>query len=1131
MDDQESYQNRSYGTWVTEAGRRADLCFPYADSGRPSVAYAGSIPLLDIVVSEMSKLLRLLIPGTASHCAVQMRLGAALVMRSLVGGGVVKDRKEARRLLHDVRASPRTVPEDRRWAGLFLLMLVFPPKDMRRRTGALGAPAPYVRQTGADLRKPGAVEKLRLAANDAAELPLPAHVLDDVRRMGTLLSECSPLTAGNPVEQLKSLLAQDFPQFDEMFPGQDDAPIILPDADDEAMSGTEDDFDLMNASFFAAAVPRYKEMLRTADPAAWIESLDEMAAMREKLDFDDELNDVYDMVSLCVMDRVSHYSGNLHDLQLVRDRLAAVAERMIERGATSTSASTREMALQARIYLSVRQVWNAETPEDVRTPVDALLNLEETIDAAHALRLSVTLGLGMACIRLSSLGCSDDASALLPYLKEAQSIEEQLYRIDPEENLEPSQYFIEVMESELTGEPLPDVAPPRPDGGLEERLMYARLMVQQHEREDSRTAPHVFPDRGTITRALEELDQLRAAVHADRTPYLAGEILWHWARAHRYRWYPSPSALRASVDAAIEALRYMAADVVLQQGAEHGLTKATDCADRGVRTALWASSLDRQQDALDALELGRAMVLRAASTSRAVPELLEALGRHELAEAWRAVAPDDAEVHVPTDALPSALRRQALEALGYQEHGGLLATPRLDELIAAVTSSRADALVYLVPGTGGDDGMALVVSHAGVHRIALSPLSVTGSAPLELYLDAAAEQNDSEDGTETALSWEDALAELCGWAYGVMGPILKEIADRRTGHRSPAEPPRIVLIPCGKLGLVPWHSTRMPEDDPHDFLCQAAVVSYAASGSQFLRTVRRAPRDPADAPVLVADPSSDLDNAQREVLALRQAYYPQARLYGAYSAVPALPETEGTPDVTSDKPPKGTPEEILDALAGGASLVHLATHGSEGPRPTRSALYLASPRPPRDSRGEKDTPGTQPNPGMLTVTRLLDLPAGESGAKDGPLVVLSACETDLSSRQHDEALTLTTAFIANGARDVVGSRWTTDDGLSVLFMAVFHHYLSIEHRSPVDALRATQLWMLDPDRTDPGSLPVNLVRDITQPELSLPSVWATFIHQGHPGPAPIRTRHPDRHASRPADTARQAGRTPHRSTT
>ncbi|MGO4430735.1 CHAT domain-containing protein, partial [Streptomyces sp. MCAF7] len=128
-------------------------------------------------------------------------------------------------------------------------------------------------------------------------------------------------------------------------------------------------------------------------------------------------------------------------------------------------------------------------------------------------------------------------------------------------------------------------------------------------------------------------------------------------------------------------------------------------------------------------------------------------------------------------------------------------------------------------------------------------------------------------------------------------------------------------------------------------------------------------------------------------------------------------------------------------------------------------------------------PGAAPDRGMLTVTRLLDRPWQEQPGAPGPLVVLSACETDLSTRDHDEALTLTTAFVSGGARNVVGSRWTAQDGASALMMAVFHHYLTVEGQGPADALRAAQLWMLDPGRENPGSLTGALLREIRRPGL------------------------------------------------
>lgn len=162
---------------------------------------------------------------------------------------------------------------------------------------------------------------------------------------------------------------------------------------------------------------------------------------------------------------------------------------------------------------------------------------------------------------------------------------------------------------------------------------------------------------------------------------------------------------------------------------------------------------------------------------------------------------------------------------------------------------------------------------------------------------------------------------------------------------------------------------------------------------------------------------------------------------------------------------------------------------------------MKGPAHPVDPAGPPpDRPG-RPDPGKLSVARLLDRPSVEQNAAEGPLVVLSACETDLGNRDHDEALTPTTAFLAGGARDVVGSRWATEDSASALMMAVFHHYLSVEGHSPVDALWCAQNWMLDPDRRAPGSLGGSL-RDVLAkgPRLDHPAAWAAFIHQGHPGP-------------------------------
>jgi CHAT domain-containing protein len=134
------------------------------------------------------------------------------------------------------------------------------------------------------------------------------------------------------------------------------------------------------------------------------------------------------------------------------------------------------------------------------------------------------------------------------------------------------------------------------------------------------------------------------------------------------------------------------------------------------------------------------------------------------------------------------------------------------------------------------------------------------------------------------------------------------------------------------------------------------------------------------------------------------------------------------------------------------------------------------------------------------VAGILDGAAEVPPGTAGPLVVLSACETDLSNRHHDEALTLATALVTRGAADVVGSRWAVRDGATAVMMAVFHHHLTAGGLAPPDALRAAQLWMLDPHRRLPFPLDEPLRHEAARSDLHDLHHWAAFTHQGNPAP-------------------------------
>ncbi|WP_037645007.1 CHAT domain-containing protein [Streptomyces hygroscopicus] len=719
-------------------------------------------------------------------------------------------------------------------------------------------------------------------------------------------------------------------------------------------------------------------------------------------------------------------------------------------------------------------------------------------------------------------------------------------------------------------------------------------------------------DRADLEEAVGELEQARRELTERTGPAVRQKVLWELAEAYRLRDDRERDDTGAAVAAAHASLWVLAEDVLLQLGAEHGLEVARAGASRGLLAAHWAAVDGRIEEAVESLENGRGLVLRAAAAAAGIPEQLAARGEAELAERWRTAVRDLPPPTAPTGLgdgsgtgtseevrnalarvvspkaapgieIPSTLRRRALDVLrrdsGEAPLRGLLGAPGVAELRKGLRATGADALVYLMPGRDSADGAAVLVRGAGEPvSLPLQGLGAPGREPLERYLDAgarrsAAAQHGMDAYDEAHRQWEAALEALCDWAGpAVLQPVLAALGvrtaedgngeqgagehrarddapgehkprddapgahrpeehqprDHGTGEHGPGGPDapvRLVLVPCGNLGVVPWHAARLPGPRtgarrPYSYACQSAVISYAASGGEFLRAARRG-RMPADERVvLVADPSGDLTWAQEEVAALHTAYYPEALLYGEHE------------DAPEDAP--GTPEDVLSHLPGGAaapaaSLLHLVVHGLAGLRPTDSALHLAAPETDNEPQ-TGSAPETHGDPGAgstgrLTVTHILNVPtvpaaptvpgapavpAGDRTAT-GPLIVLSACETDLSSRDHDEALTPTTALLARGATDVVGSRWKVPDSASAALMVVFHHHLTVTGLAPPDALRAAQLWMLDQDRHPVPGLTGLLLAETQSDVGGLARVisWAGFIHQGNPAPhAPAEGRQP-----------------------
>ncbi|MFH8976644.1 CHAT domain-containing protein [Streptomyces sp. NPDC017890] len=622
--------------------------------------------------------------------------------------------------------------------------------------------------------------------------------------------------------------------------------------------------------------------------------------------------------------------------------------------------------------------------------------------------------------------------------------------------------------------------------------------------------------------------------------------------------------LRAAVGAARDALRATADDVLLQAGVRHGLRMARQGADRGRTAALWALRIGDPEEAVGCLEAGRSLVLRAAAVSLGVADRLAALGARELAERWRATAPvgqvpaADAESRSPLDellsgspggpSLPGDLRRESLALLrGRERPADEPSAETVAALRAGLARSGVDALVHLLPGSGAEDGALLLVTPDGPVGVVRSPgLSGAGRTPVTDFLAAGAARQrlESADGEvshqehdRADRAWSAALAALCDWAGGVVGPVLDRLglweralhesglarhpaeterarsADGQGAHSAGAESApsadgqgahsagaegarsaraegarsaavRLVLVPCGELGVVPWQAAvlRPPSGagGPDAVrLCEVAVVSHAASGREFLRASARRRMRPAERPALVFH-GHDLVWAEEEVEVLQERYYPDAEHFT---------ESYGTTP---------TPETVLGLLGARdgtpASLVHLACHGLAGPDPTTSALRLAPP-PAAAADGAVSAD--------LTLSTLLDTPSGGASPQTpGPLVVCSACETDLTTRDHDEALTVTSVLVHRLAADAIGSRWRVPDGSSELLMLVLHDRLAAG-LAPPDALRAAQRWMITPPDLRPsvaGLADVSGYR-LRQDFRERPETWAAFVHQGNPAPA------------------------------
>ncbi|GAA2253950.1 hypothetical protein GCM10010415_12670 [Streptomyces atrovirens] len=543
----------------------------------------------------------------------------------------------------------------------------------------------------------------------------------------------------------------------------------------------------------------------------------------------------------------------------------------------------------------------------------------------------------------------------------------------------------------------------------------------------------------------------------------------------------------------LDALRGHAWAALLQSGTEHAAQAVKQATTTALEVAGWCLRDNALDEAVQALDACRGLLLHAATTSRTVPERLVAAGHDALAGEWRAagLASDPADplasMREPLS-VPSALRRRVLAALtgGDLLQDRLLEPPAPDEIAAALRTLRKDALVYLVPAGDDTPGTAVVVTTTGaVHSVPL-PTLTEDAAPLREYVRVPAPGavrlgEPAPDGRDMGPvpGWSSAgarpgvpslrqrLDRLCGWAwYAGVRPLLDVFATR-TGRA-----PRLVFVPMGTLGLVPWHAAwELGPDGRRRYALHEAEISYAASARLLCDVAARPEAVHSGAALVVGNPTGDLGWAGAEADAVQRAFYPRGRFLGRREGGAA--DGPGTPQEVLSWLNGADPDDPDHAVEGG--VLHLACHASiarTGGRTAHLSLYG----------------------GELSAEELTDAVGGGRGRLG--LVLLAACRSHVSGRGHNEAYSLATAFLVAGARSVVGSLWPVPDDATSVLMFLTHHFLRAEGEPPAKALRRAQLWMLDPERELPPGLPARLAERARHIDPDDLSAWAGFTHLG-----------------------------------
>jgi CHAT domain-containing protein len=240
----------------------------------------------------------------------------------------------------------------------------------------------------------------------------------------------------------------------------------------------------------------------------------------------------------------------------------------------------------------------------------------------------------------------------------------------------------------------------------------------------------------------------------------------------------------------------------------------------------------------------------------------------------------------------------------------------------------------------------------------------------------------------------------------LIGPVARPLAGAK----------RIIIVPDRQLHAVPFAALLNPAT--HRMLVEDFTITIAPNAASCLRSASSS----SNTALIVGDPTAAdtaaLPDAVREAQAIAAMYHSATVLIGE----------------------RATRSRFLEG-ARSSGIIHYAGHARSDTRSSLGTLRLAP---------DADTPG-----GELEASEIARMHLTNT-----PLVVLAACGTIRGDADHVEGMpSVARAFLAAGARGVVGTLWEIDDDAAAQLFRRFHQRLS-DGQSAAAALRDAQIELL-----------------------------------------------------------------------